>query len=56
MLQSKDYEKLKEAVINSHGESKLDMFIKLMSFSHMTGQPLLYINRLISLASRIGVH
>lgn len=54
ILHSKNYDTLKEAVINSYEESKLEMLDKLMS-STITGCPSMYLNELMSLASQIGV-
>lgn len=50
ILHSKDYDILKEAVINSYEKSKLEMLDKLMS-STITRCPSMYLNELMSLAS-----
>lgn len=55
ILESKDFDKLKDAVINQYEKSKPEMLDKLMSSSIMTGRPSIYLNELMSLAGRIGV-
>lgn len=50
ILHSKDYDILKEAVINSYEKSKLEMLDKLMS-STITRCPSMYLKELMSLAS-----
>lgn len=55
ILQSKDYDALKEAVTGAYEKTKPEMLDKLMSSSTVTGRPSVYLNELMSLASRIGV-
>ena len=55
ILVSFDYERLKEAVMHTLEKSKPELLDKLMTSSAISGRPSVYLNELVSLASRIGV-
>ena len=55
VLDSYDYVKLKEAVISAYERTKPEMLDKLMASTCISGRPSVYLNELMSLASRIGV-
>ena len=54
VLDSKDSDTLKEAVISTYEKSKPEMLDSLISSKSMTGRPSIYLNELLSLSSKIG--
>ena len=55
LLANKNYEELKEAVINIYEKTKPELFARLMSDTKMTGRPSFYLRELMSTASKVGV-
>lgn len=55
VLNSKDYDVLKEAVLSLYEKTKPEMFDKLMESHSISGRPSLYLNEMLSLAERLGV-
>ena len=55
ILTSKDYDCLKEAVINVYEKSKPELLDKLLKNSSLTGRPSLFLQELMSTAERIDV-
>ena len=54
VLDTKNYEELKQAVVSSYEKSKPEILEKLMSSTTLTGRPSLYLNEISSLASKIN--
>ena len=55
MITSKSYTELREAAINMHEQSKLELFNRLIGATTMTGKPSTYLHELMATASKIGV-
>lgn len=53
--ENKQYEELKNAVINSYESTKPELFEKLISKTTMSGRPSVYLQELASTAAKIGV-
>ena len=55
IITSKSYTKLREAIINVHEQSKLELFNRLIDATTITGKPSTYLHELMVTASKIGV-
>ena len=55
IIQKKDYNELKDAVLTTYEKSKPEMFEKLISKTVMTGKPSLFLIELTKIAAKIGV-
>lgn len=55
LMQSKDYDQLKKAVIETYQKSKPELFEKLINDTKLTGRPSLYLQELNAIAKKVGV-
>ena len=55
VLETNNYEKLKESVVSSYEKSKPELLDKLISSTTMTGRPSIYLNELIAISERLGI-
>ena len=54
-LQSKDFDELKNAVVDLYEKTKPELFEKLISTTTMTGRPSLFLSELRDIAAKVGV-
>ena len=54
-LQSKNFEELKNAVVELYEKTKPELFEKLISTTTMTGRPSLFLSELREIAAKVGV-
>ena len=53
ILDSENYDELKEAIISFYEQTKPELFAKLISTTTMTGQPSVYLRQLQQLATKV---
>ena len=54
-LDDKDYNELKKAVVSNYEKTKPELFEKLITNTKLTGRPSLYLQELLTIASKVGV-
>ena len=55
ILDNKNYEELKKAVISNYEKTKPELFEKLITNTKLTGRPSLYLQELLTVARKVGV-
>ena len=55
ILEGKDYDELKKAVVANYEKTKPELFDKLITNTKLTGRPSIYLQELLAVANKVGV-